>query len=188
MISFLNIYISLLALGREAASIQLQDALDRASSSETRARDAEERLVTEKARYHALEEQLNASQTRATDAESQARDARSQLDLQTQGTFFIHRLAHRIAPHQLTIDTCDDRAPAHHFSLIINSHSISTPINSNKQREPSSNIASLESSKHCTEQETRSSSNDSCLLLVDDPTSSKCLECSAKETLAWSLS
>ena len=38
------------------------------------------------------------------------------------------------------------------------------------------------------EQETRFTSNDSCLLLVDDPTSSKCLECSAKETLAWLLS
>ena len=38
------------------------------------------------------------------------------------------------------------------------------------------------------EQETRSTSNDSCLLLVDDPMSSKCRECSYQEALAWSLS
>jgi len=37
------------------------------------------------------------------------------------------------------------------------------------------------------EHKTRSSSSDSCLVLVDDPTSSKCLECSAKETKAWLL-
>jgi len=46
----------------------------------------------------------------------------------------------------------------------------------------------LRASETEAEQETRFTSNDSCLLLVDDPTSSKCLECFAKETLAWSLS
>jgi len=52
---------------REAASIQLQDALDRASSSETRAREAETRLAIEQARCRDLEEQLRASETRARD-------------------------------------------------------------------------------------------------------------------------
>jgi len=135
MISFLNIYISLLALGREAASIQLQDALDRASSSETRARDAEERLVTEQARYHALEEQLNASQTRATDAEAQSRDARSQLDLQTQGTFpilpSIDWLTKQLPTNSrlilvMIVLVCDQYLSYLQLQLM------STPINSNK--------------------------------------------------------
>ena len=55
---------------REAASIQLQDALDRASSSETRATHAEATLASEQARYHALKQQLNACETRATHAEA----------------------------------------------------------------------------------------------------------------------
>jgi len=64
---------------REAASIQLQDALDRASTSETRAREAEAMLATERTRY------LDAD-LRARSAEAEARDTQSQLTLQTQGT------------------------------------------------------------------------------------------------------
>jgi len=115
------------AFAREANEARARDAEERLAAeqaryhaleeqlriAETRARDAEERLATEQARYHALEEQLRIAETRARDAESDARDARSQLDLQTQGTLLIHPSIHSLADqaaHQLTIDICDDCA------------------------------------------------------------------------------
>jgi len=142
---------------REAASIQLQDALDRASSSETRATEAEARLATEQARY------LDAD-LRARAAEAAARDTQSQLTLQTQGTSTSFTSKH--SHPRLT-----------NVSRIPNL----------QQHKQTKTVASLESTNLSAEQETRSTSNDSCLLLVDDPTSSKCLECSDQDRSAWLL-
>ena len=103
---------------REAASIQLQDALDRASSSETRATHAEATLASEQARYHVLEQQLDACETRATHAEATL--AREQAR--------YHVLEQQLDACETRARDADRRATSLESQLALQTHGISLSL------------------------------------------------------------